>query len=263
MALTQRGVELARPLEVWMATASTILQPPTFTPGMLDRQFILAASDYGVLSVISPMLSVIRNAAPDCRIEVSPYSDDMFHKLASGEIDIIVRGFDPDPSVAYAHPLFAETQTVILRRNHPLDRARRARVPLDEYLAWPHIAVSIGPDGYDHIDACLAERQGERQVLVRVPYFYAAADLIGNSDAVLTMPTRAAMRFAKLHGLATLPAPEQIAGFKYWALVHERSVRDPATQWLIDMLAAPPIGDEASPVRPPAFCTARATTSLT
>lgn len=251
MTITQRGVELAQPLEAWMAMTSAILRPPTFAPAMLNRGFTLAASDYGVLSVISPMLSAIRNAAPDCDIKVSPYSDDMFHKLAAGEIDIIVHGFAPDPSMAYARPLFAETQTMILRRNHPLARTREARVTLDDYLAWPHIAVSIGPDGYDHVDACLGDRSGERQILVRVPYFYAAADLIGDSDAVLTMPTRAAIRFARLHGLASLPAPEEITGFDYWALVHKRSVRDPATQWLIDMLAAHPAGEDAGPVTPP------------
>lgn len=240
MSLTQRGVELAQPLEAWMATTSTILQPLTFTPAALDRCFVIAASDYGVLSVVGPVLPAIRADAPDCRIEVSPYSDDMFHKLAAGEIDIIIHGFEPDRSVADARPMFAETQSVVLRQGHPLTSVGTADVPLDDYLAWPHVAISIGADGYDHVSFCLADRAVERQVLVRVPYFYAAPDLIGASDAILTMPTRAATKFAQLHGLACLRAPKEILGFHYWALVHERSARDPATQWLIDRLASGP-----------------------
>lgn len=250
MTLTQRGLELARPLESWMATTSTLLQPAAFAPATLDRRFVIASSDYGVLSVISPVLTSIRTHAPDCRIEVCPYSEDMFHKLATGEIDIIINGFQPNYSVTYARPLFGETQSVILRQGHSLLTLGTGSLTLEDYLAWPHIALSIGADGYDHVAFCLAERNTERKVVVRVPYFYAAPDLIGASEAILTMPTRAATRFARLHGLACLPAPAQIAGFDYWALVHERSVRDPATQWLIDMLASEPSGKSAITLLP-------------
>lgn len=238
MTLTRRGVELARPLEEWMALTSTILQPQAFTPATLDRCFVIASSDYGVLSVISPMLPIIQAQAPGCRIEISAYSDDMFHKLAAGEIDIVIQGFEPDASIAYARPLFRETQSLILRQGHPLTFDGAGGVLLDDYLAWPHVAISIGASGYDHVRVCLGARNADREVLVRVPYFYAAADLIDGTDAVLTMPTRAATMFAQRHGFACLSAPDEIVGFDYWALVHERSIRDPATQWLVDRLAS-------------------------
>jgi DNA-binding transcriptional LysR family regulator len=237
MVLTQRALELAQPLEEWLAVTSTILQPAAFTPDELDRRFVIAASDYGVLSVIAPMLPVVQAQAPKCRIEVAAYSDDMFSKLAAGEIDVIVHGFEPDLSLTCARPLFKETQSVIVRKGHPLACASAKGVRLDDYLAWPHVAISIGADRYDHVRSCLAEHDAHRQVLVRLPYFYAAPDLIGASDAILTMPTRAAEKFARLHGFVCLPAPEQITGFQYWAVVHERSVRDAGTQWLIEMLS--------------------------
>jgi DNA-binding transcriptional LysR family regulator len=251
MTLTQRGVELAGPLEEWMGVTSTILQPPAFTPAALDRCFVIAASDYGVLSVISPVLPAIQAHAPGCRIEVSAYCEDMFQKLAAGEIDIIVHGFEPDTSIAYARPLFRDSQSIILRPDHPLAAGGIPDVRLDEYLTWPHVAISIGASGYDHVRFCLRARDAERQVLVRVPYFYAAADLIDGTDAILTMPTRAATTSAQRHGFVCLPAPQEIAGFDYWALVHERSVRDPATQWVLDRLACVPL-TETRPASAPA-----------
>lgn len=241
MTLTRRGVELAKPLEEWMAMTSTVLQPASFVPSALNRRFVVAASDYGVLSVISPILAVINESAPGCRIEVTAYSDDMFKKLAAGEIDLIIHGFKPDMSITHARHLFTETQSLIVREGHPIASAiapdGAGSMSLDDYLAWPHVAISIGADAYDHVRFCLGERNGERRVTVRLPYFYAAPDLIGASDAILTMPTRAATRFARLHGFTLLPAPVEIVNFDYWALLHERSVRDPATQWLIDMMA--------------------------
>lgn len=238
MILIQRGVELARPLEEWMAITSTVLQPVRFTPSTLDRRFVVAASDYGVLSVISPALAAINEAAPGCRIEVTAYSDDMFKKMAAGEIDLIIHGFKPDVSVTYARHLFAETQSLIVRPGHPILSLGSEPVSLDDYLAWPHVAISIGADGYDHVRFCLGDRDVERRVAVRLPYFYAAPDLIGASDDILTMPTRAAIKFAELYGFICLPAPREILSFDYWALVHERNVRDPATQWFIDMMSA-------------------------
>lgn len=238
MTLTRRGVELAAPLEEWLAITSTVLQPKEFIPFALDRSFLVAATDYGVLSVVSPILPAIADAAPGCRIEVSGYADNMFKKLASGEIDLIIYGFKPDESITHARHLFRETQSLIVRSGHPLAGGAADPLPLDDYLAWPHVAISIGAEGYDHVQFCLGDRGCDRHITVRLPYFYAAPDLIGASDAILTMPTRAATKFARLHGFSCLPAPVEIAGFDYWVLWHDRSARDPATQWLIGMLAA-------------------------
>ncbi|SEJ00100.1 transcriptional regulator, LysR family [Sphingobium sp. AP50] len=236
MMLTRRGVELAKPLEDWLSMTTTMLAPPEFAPAMLDRSFRIAATDYGVLSVLSPALPAIGAAAAGCRIDVSAFSQDMFRRLASGELDLIIYGFEPDLSVTHARHLFHETQSLIVRPDHPL--AARKAVTLDDYFAWPHVAISVGDPDVDHVQSCLGDRAAERRVVAKLPYFYAAPDLIGSSDVILTMPSRAAQRFAHAHGFACLPAPDEVAGFDYWLLWHERSARDPATAWLIDILAA-------------------------
>ena len=135
MTLTQRGVELAAPLEKWMAATSTLLKPANFVPAELGRGFRIAATDYGMLSVISPVLPDITDAAPNCRLDVSGYSEEMFKKLASGEIDLIIYGFKPDMAVTHARHLFSETQSLIVRKNHPLASHRSHPIGLDDYLA--------------------------------------------------------------------------------------------------------------------------------
>lgn len=235
MTLTQRGEALAQPLEAWLAMSAALLEPATFDPALLHRNFRVAATDYGVLSVVSPALPVIGAAAPGCGIDVSAFSGDMFKKLVSGELDLIIYGFQPDLSLTHARHLFCETQSLIVRPGHPI--LADGSVSLDAYLAWPHVAVTVGDPDIDHVQSCLGDRAGERHLVARLPYFYAAPDLIGATDAILTMPTRAAGRFARSHGFACLPSPTEIKGFDYWVLWHERSARDPATLWLIDQLA--------------------------
>lgn len=239
MALTPRGAALAQPLEAWLAMSATLLEPARFDPALLDRNFRVAATDYGVLSVVSPALPAIGAVAPACGIDVSAFSDDMFKKLVSGELDLIIYGFEPDLSLTHARHLFRETQSLIVRPGHPMAAHGQDSIPsLDAYLAWPHVAVTIGDPDIDHVQSCLGDRATERQLVARLPYFYAAPDLIGATDAILTMPTRAAQRFARTHGFACLPCPMDIKGFDYWVLWHERSARDPATLWLIDQLVA-------------------------
>lgn len=239
MALTQRGAALAQPLEAWLAMSATLLEPARFDPALLDRNFRVAATDYGVLSVVSPALPAIGAVAPACGIDVSAFSDDMFKKLVSGELDLIIYGFEPDLSLTHARHLFQETQSLIVRPGHPMAAHGQDSIPsLDAYLAWPHVAVTIGDPDIDHVQSCLGDRATERQLVARLPYFYAAPDLIGATDAILTMPTRAAQRFARTHGFVCLPCPTDIKGFDYWVLWHERSARDPATLWLIDQLVA-------------------------
>lgn len=239
MTLTQRGVELAKPLEEWLALTSTVLEPQVFAPADLDRTFRIATTDFGVLSVVSPALAAISAAAPLSRVEIAAFSGDMFKKLVAGELDVIITGFEPDLSVTHSRHLFRETQALVMRADHPLAlRHRGGLVPLEDYLAWPHIAMAIGDPDVDHVHQSLGERAAERRVVARLPYFYAAPDLLGASDAILTIPRRAADRLAGTHGLACLDAPPEAAGFDYWALWHERSARDLAIGWLVDTFAA-------------------------
>lgn len=239
MTLTQRGAELSSPLEAWLAMSSTLLKPAAFDPAALDRNFRVATTDYGVLSVVSPALPAIGAAAPDCRIDVSAFSGDMFKKLVSGELDLIIYGFEPDLSITHARRLFRESQSLIVRPDHPLARrGSNAPIALDDYLAWPHVAITIGDLDVDHVQSCLGDRAAERQITTRLPYFYAAPELIGATDTILTMPTRAARYFARSHGFTCLTAPMEVKGFDYWVLWHERSARDPATLWLVERFAA-------------------------
>jgi len=112
MALTQRGMELAKPLEEWMAITAAVLQPADFDPATLERRFSIAATDYGMRSVLFPILPSIGKTAPGCQVEISGYTDDMFKRLATGKLDLIIHGFKPDVSVAHARHLFTETQSL-------------------------------------------------------------------------------------------------------------------------------------------------------
>lgn len=236
MELTRRAEELAAPVQQWLESTSSLLQPSSFDPATLDRTFRIASTDFGVLTVLSPAMPHILKEAPSILLEITPFSGDMMQKLGSGELDLIVTGLEPDRSSAYERHLFSETFSCVVRPGHPLVASGARALTLDDYLAWPHVGLAISEKELDPQTERLGPRAGERRVQVRLPYFHAAPHFIAQSDAIMTLPSRAAVRFCADHGFARLAAPPELYGFDYWLLWHERNRRDPATIWLGDLL---------------------------
>ncbi|MDQ1231607.1 LysR family transcriptional regulator [Sphingomonas sp. SORGH_AS_0879] len=237
MQRTRRAEGLVGPVEEWLASTSALLHAPSFAPDTLERCFRIASTDYGVLTVIAPALAAITAEAPAVTIDIVPFSPDMMQKLASGEIDLVVSGLPTERDTVPSRALFSDTFRCIMRQGHAL-AGRDAPLPLDDFFAWPHIGVVVGDMAVDGVEHRLGSRSAERRITARLPYFHAAPALLAGSDALMTLPSRAATRFADSHGLAIRPAPEIIAPLDYRLLWHPRSARDQATQWLADLLAS-------------------------
>lgn len=188
-----------------------------------------------MLTVIAPALDAITTGAPLLTVDIVPFSADMMQRMASGEIDLIISGLESDHPAVHGRSLFTDTYTCIMRAGHDLAASDDA-LTLDAFFAWPHVGIVVSDLAVDGAEVRLGARRGERRVTVRLPYFHAAPSLIASSDVLMTLPTRAATRFAASYGLATRPAPVAIDNLDYRLLWHDRSVRDRAVIWLADML---------------------------
>jgi DNA-binding transcriptional LysR family regulator len=239
MQLTRRAEELEAPLQDWLANTSLLLEPPRFEPRSLERRFRVASTDFGVAAVVAPTLHHIAAAAPGVAIDILPFSGDMIARLSSGDIDIIISGLDPDRALTYDRYLFTEDFSCVVGNAHPLAQRPTTDqpLPIDDFLHWPHISFVVSDSEFDRVDQRLGALAARRRVMARLPYFQAAPHLILGSNAIMTLPTRAARDFCRSYDLACLPAPACIGTFGYRLLWNERSRRDPAVQWLGDMFA--------------------------
>jgi DNA-binding transcriptional LysR family regulator len=238
MELTRRAEELVDPLQSWLADTKSLFVEKEFTPAEIDRRFRIAATDFGVSTVLLPMLARLQKEAPGASFDIVAYSDTMFTRLASGELDLIVTGLEPDFSTLYGKHLFKDPHACIMRADHPaLAAAVDGRLTLDEFMRWPHINLVVGESDFDRVGTFLGDRLDERRVIATMPYFNTAPLAVSDTDAIMTLARRTAEIWKDYPNLAVIEPPREFQPFEYWVLYPERSRRDPATLWLVDVMA--------------------------
>jgi len=237
MELTRRGEDLIPSVQEWLTCTNSLFASQEFDAKQLTRRFRVASTDFGVTAVLAPALASFHQLAPQAMLEIVPFSDAMHARLASGEIDLIVTGLEPDLRATYGRMLFQEPFSCLTRKGHPALATGR-QLSLEAFLKWPHIAVLIGEESFDRVNAQLGARAADRTIIAALPYIQAAPSMLNGSDALLVLPRRAGEEMAEAYDLGLIDPPKEIASFDYWVLWHERNRRDAATMWLVELLSS-------------------------
>lgn len=255
MVLTPRAEALRAPLAEWLAEGRAILGPGAEDPAQARRRFRVAASDYGMLTVIGPAMAALQRRMPHITLATEVLGPESPRRLQDGALDLLVTGFEPDPSQFHARHLFADGFTCLARRGHPV---AQQPVSLDSFLAWPHIAVIVAETESDPLRQMLPKGRA-RQAMLETFSFAAAPIIAAQSDGLVILPLRAARIFARMQDLVEVPIPVVLGGFGYWLAWHERSRRDPVLAALTALLARAvevahlhDAGSPGSGIRPPA-----------
>jgi DNA-binding transcriptional LysR family regulator len=61
-----------------------------FGPGRDERSFAVIASDYTMLTFLTPLVARLEEEGPDVRLWVSPPGDDYVDRLARGRVDLVI-----------------------------------------------------------------------------------------------------------------------------------------------------------------------------
>jgi len=240
MEPTPRAQRLRGPvLEILRAYFEQIAVPPSFDPLSAERVFTIHASDLG-LSILLPILTAeVALHAPKCRIKaISACQRDVLEGLEAGAIDLSISAFVTLSGIQlYQQRVCEEGYVVLLDKNHPLARAHE---PLDRevFLSQTHILVSASGSGHahGHAETCLLDAVPSANIAMEVPSFLVGMLMLQGSRHVLTAPNLAAGHFAARFGLVSLRCPLPLPSIKISQYWHERFARDPASQWLRNLI---------------------------
>jgi DNA-binding transcriptional LysR family regulator len=234
MLPTPRALELLGPVRKVLDEIGAIVQPrAAFDAASAVHTFTLSASDYVEYALLPKLVDYLEHKAPGVLLEVRPLDlQSVGEQMESGEVDLCVTGLQNAMPGLHARPLYQERVVSVVRRDHP---GVGERLTLDRFCSLEHIQVLVRGSGLSaRIDAALAALGRKRHARLAVPHFLLVPEMVARSDMISTLPERLARGYAKK--LRIFEPPLDIEGFTVGEIWHERNQRDPAQQWLRDVL---------------------------
>ena len=204
-----------------------------FSAEATERVFHVAMNDVLASLVIPPLLGLLRQRAPNVRLQVHEVPrPELESELGAGTLDLALDIPQLGRGRLQALPLLENQRYVcVLRRRHPL---LRGKLTLDTVLAAPQINVSTRRRGRSFIELALGRIGRQPNVVLRLPHYQPAFHTVLASDLILAAPASLAARY----DVATRPLPFEVPPpdtLLYW---HRNAERDPANAWLREQLVA-------------------------
>ncbi len=230
---TNRAQQLSHRISDLVDDLADLLSAQEFDPGSTDQTFHIATTDYGASTVILDASRRFATEAPKANLDIVAFSNDALKDLAEGRLDLVLYSDAAIPDSLGSEHLFEESYSFVFRKNHPIAKEKRnGTIPLESFLAWPHILVTVLGGRFSEIDRALEAKGMKRHIALRLPYFSTAPLIVAQTDMLLTLPTRVAQHFASNSNLQCLNTPVEISNFGYRQIWHKRTEHDPAMIWL-------------------------------
>jgi len=178
-------------------------------------------SDYAALTLLPPIAQKISQSAPSINLRIFPLSrPDLVDHLDNGQVEMAFGWFANLPNRMRRMPVLVETETLVVRADHPLTREKVTMVRL---FAFPHVVVELSGSGERSSDGFIDEQGVERRVWIErllleqenevdglvgrvaisLPHYSAVANLVAQSDMIATLPRSIAIREATRECLVT------------------------------------------------------------
>lgn len=241
--LSSRAQALREPLEQALEQLDGLLASPRFEPSRARRTFRLAMSDYGARVVLPGLMPLLRAEAPGIDLVVSQGSREaMLGQLIDGEVDLALGVFPELPSEIQVQVLFEESFVCLADRQ---TLPPRGGLPLDRWLARPHVLVAVRPGIDNEIDLALQALGERRRIALTLPHWGVAQGLIIGTDLVLTVARRSLAGARLAPGLRSFEPPLAIAPFGFTQAWHSRREGDAGHRWLRERIRALCEADQA------------------
>lgn len=231
MVPTPYAESLAQPIaDALSALLVTLNARARFDPARSERAFVIGVNDVGETYFLPRLMRALDGAAPGVTIRtVRTTSIDVKDEMERGRIDLAM-GFLPGlKSGFFQRKLFSQPYVCVFRRGHPL---ARTGVSAKQFRAAEHVAIVSEGTGHGVVDEVIEQAGIRRRLRLTVPHFMAVGPVLAATDMIAVVPRRFADCACEPFGLATAPCPVKIPESVINVFWHARSHREPANQWL-------------------------------
>jgi len=230
LALTPRAETLLSAVSPALAVIEEVVNSAEFDPLHDARTFTIGVSEYASRVLMPSIFTTLRREAPNCQLHAVSTSENSFEQLLSGKIDFLFYGDIVTDSRFDYQNLFMEHFVLVLSTNHPLLQRGRDAISLDDYLAYPHVRISIDESMKGPIDRALDDLERKRTISYSSVSFSAAVEAVEKSDILCALPSRLAAAHVR-GGLTCVPMPLQVAPYPYRLVWDPHINADAAARW--------------------------------
>lgn len=231
MRPTAWALELSGPIKAALSGIEDALDSASFNPETSQRSFTIATEDYGLMTLIPPLLERIRKTAPGLSIRTITASINSGEYLDTQAADIALISWPDPPDRFVSEPLFDGDWVCVMRPDHPL---AGAPLDLDAYTSAQHLLVSTRSEPSGWVDDVLAQSGRTRQVVLTMATFAPTPLALEATDLIMACPKPMGEVFAKRMGLAITACPVTAPpAYRSIDMVwHARLGGHPAQTWL-------------------------------
>jgi DNA-binding transcriptional LysR family regulator len=236
--LTPFGAELLPEVQETLRLINTALGvEEEFDPATSERVFRFMMSDYAIAMAHDHLLTRVREAAPNIRLQV----DHMYLGPDPRALERVLVDYDVlvgPLGYAFAgrsRPLWRDHFVCLVDPGNP--RLADGRLSMTDVAELPHAVATFGPGNLTPVDRVFGEMGLERRIRVRVSGWLPLPFVIEGTDMVAVVPERLARLHAGPAGPLTmtpLPFDDILLAEGYWFAATRLS--DPAHRWLFERL---------------------------
>lgn len=229
MILTDRAKELYRPLRHILNGISAIVSPPSLEPTHMQGEVVIATRDYELAAILPKIIHRILVESPQLKLRIVPLIGTDVSSLETSNVDFILTATDNKAANLHRSTIGKDGFVCLVSKNHEIVQKG---MNLERYIAAKHCLVTISGFGTGLVDTLLAQKNLQRNIVVRVPHFLAVEHIIADSDLIVTLPRRLGELLSQQEKIVLINPPLIIPQFPIYLYWHTRSHNDPINRWI-------------------------------
>jgi DNA-binding transcriptional LysR family regulator len=211
-----------------------ILSTPVFVPQESHREFRIAATDFGAVTLLSLLLPRLAAIAPDVRLHLTPMNAGIFGDLDAGRVDLGIGIITGTPPSVRSQTVFVDRYAFAMRAGHP---ALKARPSAALFRRAQYVVVTSLIGTTDDASTFLSTNFSPVQIMMRVPTYAVLPTILARTDLIALVPSTAGRAMFPGNDIAYVQPPFTLPEITVATVWHERSDADPALRWLRDEVA--------------------------
>lgn len=234
MKPTAKAVDIMANIQNILLELDGISGQTNFDPRQIYSRIAISLADELQHALIPKLTIAFKHYAPNAQLAFCLHNKNYdAKKLENGTIRQVIAVNCTAPDHLMQKKIYQDEFVILMAHNNPLTQKT---LSISDYAKAQHLSVMSLMELNTYVERGFTKHGFERKIDLVVPTFSLVAELLNNSDLILTCPKRIATSLSKSNNLAIVKPPLEIQQFSYYQFWHKRYNKDPMRIWLKNLV---------------------------